>query len=149
MIEISFGKLVLLALIALIVLGPEKLPGAARTAGALLRRMRSGWDNVRAEVERELQIEEIKRVAREAAARAEAAQAELDVAVQKVRDVGSEAKVVEAISADAPAPATTYPLSDPAPVEVLAEAGPAADNATGDLFDSVKKAPAELPNGHA
>ncbi len=78
MIEISFGKLVLLALIALIVLGPEKLPGAARTAGALLRRVRSGWDNVRAEVERELQIEEIKRTAREAAARAEAAQAELD-----------------------------------------------------------------------
>ncbi|HEV7121856.1 MAG TPA: twin-arginine translocase TatA/TatE family subunit, partial [Rhodanobacter sp.] len=34
MIEFSLGKLVLLALIALIVLGPEKLPGAARTAGA-------------------------------------------------------------------------------------------------------------------
>ena len=32
MIEISFGKLILLAVIALIVLGPEKLPGAARTA---------------------------------------------------------------------------------------------------------------------
>lgn len=74
MIEISLGKLVLLALIALIVLGPEKLPGAARTAGALLRRVRSGWDNVRSEVERELEIEEIKRTAREAAAQAEAAQ---------------------------------------------------------------------------
>jgi Sec-independent protein translocase protein TatA len=48
MIELSLGKMVLLALIALIVLGPEKLPGAARTAGALLRRVRSGWDNVRA-----------------------------------------------------------------------------------------------------
>jgi Sec-independent protein translocase protein TatA len=47
MIEISLGKMVLLALIALIVLVPEKLPGAARTAGALLRRVRSGWDNVR------------------------------------------------------------------------------------------------------
>ena len=77
MIEISLGKMVLLALIALIVLGPEKLPGAARTAGALLRRVRSGWDNVRAEVERELEIEEIKRTAREAAARAEAVQNDL------------------------------------------------------------------------
>ena len=86
MIEISFGKLILLALVALIVLGPEKLPGAARTAGALLRRLRSGWDNVRAEVERELEIEEIRRAAREAAARAEAAQAELDSAVRQVRD---------------------------------------------------------------
>jgi sec-independent protein translocase protein TatB len=89
MIEISFGKLVLLALVALIVLGPEKLPGAARTAGALLRRVRSGWDSVRAEVERELQIEEIKRTAREAAARAEAAQAQLDAAVKQVHDYGN------------------------------------------------------------
>lgn len=90
MIEISFGKLVLLALVALIVLGPEKLPHAARTAGTLLRRVRSGWDSVRAEVERELQVEEIKRQAREAAAKAEAAQAELDATLKKVRDIGAE-----------------------------------------------------------
>jgi len=70
MIEISFGKLLLLAIIALIVLGPEKLPHAARTAGTLLRRVRSGWDSVRAEVEREIQAEEIKRNLREAAERA-------------------------------------------------------------------------------
>ena len=70
MIEISFGKLLLLAIIALIVLGPEKLPHAARTAGALLRRVRTGWDSVRAEVEREVQAEEIKRNLREAAERA-------------------------------------------------------------------------------
>lgn len=86
MIEISFGKLVLLALIALIVLGPEKLPGAARTAGALLRRVRSGWDNVRAEVERELEIEQIKRATREAAAQAEAAQGQLKDQLQQVRE---------------------------------------------------------------
>lgn len=86
MIEISLGKLVLLALIALVVLGPEKLPGAARTAGALLRRVRSGWDNVRAEVERELEIEEIKRVARETAAGAEAAQKEFEVSMQQVHE---------------------------------------------------------------
>ncbi|HET6804378.1 MAG TPA: Sec-independent protein translocase protein TatB, partial [Frateuria sp.] len=78
MIEISFGKMLLLALIALLVLGPEKLPGAARTAGALVRRVRNTWDSVRAEVERELEIEEIKRTAREAAARAEAAQAQMN-----------------------------------------------------------------------
>lgn len=71
MIEISFGKLVLLALVALIVLGPEKLPHAARTAGALMRRVRTGWDSVRAEVERELQVEEIRRQARETATKAE------------------------------------------------------------------------------
>ena len=86
MIEISLGKMVLLALIALIVLGPEKLPAAARTAGALMRRVRSGWDNVRAEVERELEIEEIRRTAREAAARAETMQNELKDGLAKVQE---------------------------------------------------------------
>jgi sec-independent protein translocase protein TatB len=76
----------LLALIALIVLGPEKLPGAARTAGALLRRVRSSWDNVRAEVERELEIEEIKRTAREAAAQAEAAQNAMKDTLQQAHE---------------------------------------------------------------
>ncbi|WP_329742292.1 Sec-independent protein translocase protein TatB [Dyella sp. A6] len=86
MIEISFGKLVLLALIALIVLGPEKLPGAARTAGALLRRMRNGWESVRAEVERELEVEEIRRAAREAAKQAEAVQEQAGAVQQQVME---------------------------------------------------------------
>ena len=109
MIEISLGKMVLLALIALIVLGPEKLPGAARTVGALLRRVRSGWDNVRAEVERELEIEEIRRTAREAATQAEAAQNAMKDTLQQahepladaaamIKDVSSKDAVVKAES---------------------------------------------------
>jgi sec-independent protein translocase protein TatB len=66
MIDLSVGKLLWLAVIALLVLGPEKLPGAARTAGALLRRMRRGWDSVRAEVTRELEAEELRAKLKEA-----------------------------------------------------------------------------------
>lgn len=66
MIDLSVGKLLLLAVIALLVLGPEKLPDAARTAGALLRRVRRGWDSVRAEVSRELEAEELRAKLREA-----------------------------------------------------------------------------------
>ncbi|HEY8682530.1 MAG TPA: Sec-independent protein translocase protein TatB [Rhodanobacter sp.] len=102
MIEISLGKMVLLALIALIVLGPEKLPGAARTAGALLRRVRNGWDNVRAEVERELEIEEIKRTAREAAARAEAAQNEFKGTLQQVHEPFADAAMLMKAKTAAP-----------------------------------------------
>ncbi|TAL86085.1 MAG: twin-arginine translocase subunit TatB [Rhodanobacter sp.] len=105
MIEISLGKLVLLALIALIVLGPEKLPGAARTAGALLRRVRSGWDNVRAEVERELEVEEIKRAAREAAASAEAVQGELKSNLEKINKPFAEAAAM--VKSEAATPTTT------------------------------------------
>jgi sec-independent protein translocase protein TatB len=118
MIEISFGKLVLLALVALIVLGPEKLPHAARTAGTLLRRVRAGWDSVRAEVERELQVEEIKRQAREAAAKAEAAQAELDATLKKVRDVAADIPPkapTEPSPVDTPAQSAAIPAPDKEP----------------------------------
>lgn len=118
MIEISFGKLVLLALVALIVLGPEKLPGAARTAGALLRRVRNGWDSVRAEVERELEVEEIKRAARDAATRAEAMQEEFKSAAHSAaKDVSQP--VEEAVStlkaAAAPEPAGQIVVENAAP----------------------------------
>lgn len=128
MIEFSLGKLVLLALIALIVLGPEKLPGAARTAGALLRRVRSGWDDVRAEVERELEVEQIRRAAREAAAQAEAAQQEVKDGLrgvhQPLTDVVSEvaatvSPTTEAMTATTPASA--IPSNDAAPASPQAE----------------------------
>lgn len=100
MIDLSYSKLLLLAVIALIVLGPEKLPKAARMAGAMLRRVRTGWDSVRAEVEREIQMEEIKRTAREAATQVESvrtaasdvskdARAAVDESVADVKQVAS------------------------------------------------------------
>ena len=82
MIELSFSKLLLLAVIALVVLGPEKLPKAARMAGAMLRRLRLGWESVRSEVERELELEEIRRSAKEAAERADAMRKAADAGMQ-------------------------------------------------------------------
>jgi len=61
MFELSFGKMALIAVVALLVLGPERLPGAARTLGALLRRARNSWQSVRSEIERELAAEDVKR----------------------------------------------------------------------------------------
>jgi sec-independent protein translocase protein TatB len=156
MIEISFGKLLLLALVALLVLGPEKLPGAARTAGALVRRVRNSWDSVRAEVERELEIEEIKRTARAAAARAEAAQAQMNATAREVR-----AAVGAVAAADAPAAETSTPplqLAGEPPAEDVAasSAEPAVpaierDTLTGDLFaGDPRYAPLEeSPHGRA
>lgn len=85
MIELSFTKLLLLAVIALVVLGPEKLPKAARMAGAMLRRLRMGWDSVRSEVERELEFEEMRRAAREAAERADAVRKDTDDLMRSTR----------------------------------------------------------------
>jgi len=147
MIEISFGKMLLLALIALLVLGPEKLPGAARTAGALIRRVRNTWDSVRTEVERELEIEEIKRTAREAAARAEAAQAQMNATAREVREA------VGSVTAT-PAPATAAEAEPDPRLEAHTETDeppPERDTRTGDLFaEDPEHAPVkEHPHGLA
>lgn len=65
MFELGIGELALIAVVALLVLGPERLPGAARTVGALLRRARNSWQSVRADIERELAAEDVKQSIRE------------------------------------------------------------------------------------
>lgn len=61
MFDVGFSELVLTALIALIVFGPEKLPQAARTAGLWIGRFRRVLADTRREVERELGADEIRR----------------------------------------------------------------------------------------
>ncbi len=61
MFDVGFSELVLIGVIALVVLGPEKLPKAARMAGGFLRKARRSFESLKHEVERELEAEEIKR----------------------------------------------------------------------------------------
>lgn len=61
MFDIGFSELVLIALVALVVLGPERLPKAARFAGLWVRRARAHWYSVKAELEQELAADELKR----------------------------------------------------------------------------------------
>lgn len=61
MFDVSLVELAVIALVALLVLGPEKLPRAARTVGLYMRRARQSWYSVRADIERELAADELKR----------------------------------------------------------------------------------------
>lgn len=61
MFDLGFTELLLVAVVALIVLGPERLPKAARFAGLWVRRARTQWNSVKSELERELAAEELKR----------------------------------------------------------------------------------------
>ena len=61
MFDLSFGELVVVAVLALLVLGPERLPKAARFAGLWVRKARAQWYSVKSEFERELAAEEMKR----------------------------------------------------------------------------------------
>jgi sec-independent protein translocase protein TatB len=61
MFDIGFSELVVIALVALIVIGPERLPRVARTAGALLGRFQRYVNDVKSEVRREMEIEDLKK----------------------------------------------------------------------------------------
>lgn len=61
MFGIEFPEFVVIAVVALIVLGPERLPKIARFAGLWVRRARAQWHSVKDELERDLAADELKR----------------------------------------------------------------------------------------
>lgn len=65
MFDIGFSELFVIAVVALLVLGPERLPKAARFAGLWMRRARAQWYAVKSELEHELAAEELRRSLRE------------------------------------------------------------------------------------
>ncbi|MEZ5445968.1 MAG: Sec-independent protein translocase protein TatB [Gammaproteobacteria bacterium] len=61
MFDIGFWELVVIAVIALVVFGPEKLPQFARRAGYWIGRIRRQVNDVRSEIEREIAFDEMRR----------------------------------------------------------------------------------------
>lgn len=61
MFDIGFSEIFVVAIVALLVLGPERLPKAARFAGLWVRRARAQWYSVKAELESELSDDDLKR----------------------------------------------------------------------------------------
>lgn len=62
MIDLGISKLALIGVVALVVIGPEKLPRVARTVGALLGKAQRYVADVKAEVNRSMELEELKKM---------------------------------------------------------------------------------------
>jgi sec-independent protein translocase protein TatB len=62
MFDIGFSELMIIGVVALIVIGPERLPKVARTVGHLLGRMQRYVNDVKADISREMQLEELKKL---------------------------------------------------------------------------------------
>ncbi|WP_213781553.1 Sec-independent protein translocase protein TatB [Caballeronia sp. dw_276] len=62
MLDLGLTKMALIGVVALVVLGPERLPGVARTAGALFGRAQRYINDVKAEVSREMELDELKKM---------------------------------------------------------------------------------------
>lgn len=65
MFDIGFSELLVIALVALVVIGPERLPRVARTAGHLLGRLQRYVSDVKADINREIQLDELKKMQQE------------------------------------------------------------------------------------
>ncbi len=66
MFDLGFSELLIIAVVALVVLGPERLPKATRFAGLWVRRARNQWASVKDELERDLASDDLKRTMKEA-----------------------------------------------------------------------------------
>lgn len=77
MFDIAFSELILIALVALVVIGPERLPGLARTAGHLLGRLQRYVSDVKSDINREIQLEELKKMQQQVAESARSLESDL------------------------------------------------------------------------
>jgi sec-independent protein translocase protein TatB len=65
MFDFAFSELLLIGIVALVVIGPERLPKVARTAGHMFGRMQRYVADVKADIHREMQLDELKKMQEE------------------------------------------------------------------------------------
>ena len=146
MFDIGFSEMMVIGVVALIVLGPEKLPRVARTVGALLGRMQRYVTDVKADINREMDLADLKKVqteVKDAAQSFESTMRDMNNTIQgQVNDLNTSlnqnlspeslAKAEADIAAQTSAPAPELPpvqsdsfLQDfpPVPAEAPANAG--------------------------
>jgi sec-independent protein translocase protein TatB len=62
MFDVGFSEILVIAVVALIVIGPERLPRVARTMGHLFGRMQRYVNDVKADISREMELEELRKL---------------------------------------------------------------------------------------
>ena len=62
MFDVGFWELTIIGIVALLVIGPERLPGVARTAGLWFGKIRGFVGSVKADIDKELRADELKRI---------------------------------------------------------------------------------------
>jgi len=136
MFDIGFSEIVVIAVVALVVLGPEKLPKTARTLGHLFGRLQRYVNEVKRDIQRELELEELRKLqqnVQSAAKEIEESMASASRDVERgVRDVeaalGATAEPAQSGASTETAAATPPPPAAPTPA-ALTPAARAPDQA--------------------
>ncbi len=142
MFDIGFSELVVVAVVALIVIGPERLPKAARTMGHLFGRLQRYVNDVKSDISREMELDELRKLQQQVQSAAQEIKSSVEGAA---RDVQTGVKSVEddlnAVATDA---ASAGP--DRAPEAAALEQGPRPNEPGGELADSVGAEPPRQPS---
>jgi sec-independent protein translocase protein TatB len=117
MFDIGFSELIVIGIVALVVIGPERLPKVARTTGVLLGRLQRYVSGVKADISREMQLDELKKLQAEVQESARNFERSVTGEVQAIEQ--SVKQTVDSIKSD-------VQLSAPSSNEALAADGSAA-----------------------
>ena len=113
MIDIGLSKMALVGAVALIVIGPEKLPRVARTVGHMLGKAQRYVADVKAEVNRSIELDELKKMKTQFEDAARDVEKSVGDSVQQANDslqtTWSELQSPPVDAADAPAPQYKHP----------------------------------------
>jgi|LauGreDrversion4_2_1035121.scaffolds.fasta_scaffold00099_50 sec-independent protein translocase protein TatB len=136
MFDIGFSELMVIAVVALIVIGPERLPKVARTVGLLFGRMQRYVNDVKADINREMALDELRKLQANIQDTANSLEQSMKQEVGAVEsDLNKIASDTQAAVAPEASPAET------AEALAAAEAMPPADTAvTAATAGEVKKA---------
>jgi sec-independent protein translocase protein TatB len=108
MFDIGISEIMVIAVVALIVLGPEKLPKTARTLGHLFGRLQRYVADVKADINRELQLEELKKLQAEVKTAATSFESSMSAAATEIQ---SNVRAVETDLNAAAAGSTAEPTA--------------------------------------
>lgn len=122
MFDIGFSELLMIGVVALIVIGPERLPKVARTAGHLYGRMQRYVSSVKSDISREMDLEELRRTGQQFKESIESTvsdiQQQTNVVDDYLRDeAASIGKEISAITATKSEP----PVTEPALAQIQSE----------------------------
>jgi len=133
MFDIGFSELMLIAVVALIVIGPERLPKVARTVGHLFGRMQRYVNDVKADISREMALDDLRKLQANIQDTASSLEQSMKQEVSAVEsDLNRVAGDAQAMAAPTASPAET------AQAPAAAEALPPVDQAA--VSGEVKKA---------
>lgn len=102
MFDISFTELLVIGVVALIVIGPERLPRVARTLGLLFGRAQRYVSEIKADINNQLKLEELRKLEEEMRAKAQNAE---HVIIEETRRTEQEFRSAAELAAPAEAPA--------------------------------------------